>query len=77
MSSCLIGRFKAETGFTPIDYLIRLRMSRAKQFLSNTDLPISVIAAKVGYEDIYYFSNAFHKACGCSPTVYRAESPKV
>lgn len=73
----LIGKFKAETGFTPIDYLIRLRMRAAKQLLSNTSLPISVIAVKVGYEDIYYFSNAFHKVCGCAPSVYRAESPVV
>ena len=53
----------------PIDYLIHLRMEKAKQFLEDGHR-VSDVALSVGFSDIYYFSNAFKKAEGISPTAY-------
>ena len=73
----LIARFQKETGCSPMQYLTDLRINAAKKALSNTDLPISSIAEKAGYDNIYYFSNAFKKRCGCSPSEDRRKSPTV
>ena len=63
--------FKKETGQTIFSYLTRVRISQAKMLLTSGNLPIKTIALRVGYDDIYYFSNAFKKETGVSPTRYR------
>lgn len=64
--------FKSEIGESPIHYLIRVRMEKAKQFLeSGTDLAVSEIAEQVGYEDVYHFSKLFKKTYGISPSKIR------
>ena len=67
----LFRLFKSELGITPAEYLIRCRMSRAKNLLSSTDLSIGAVARSAGYEDGMYFSRAFRKAVGISPSEYR------
>ena len=64
--------FKAQTGYTPVDYLIRLRMHQACQLLDATTLSVKVIAEQVGYADQLYFSRAFKEINGVPPTEYRA-----
>ncbi|MCI8822633.1 MAG: AraC family transcriptional regulator [Lachnospiraceae bacterium] len=66
--------FKAATGVSPQEYLLDLRIRKASELLKRTDLPISVIALSVGYEDTLYFSRLFKKKKGQSPTRYRALS---
>lgn len=66
--------FKAATGVSPQEYLLDLRIRKASELLKRTDLPISVIALSVGYEDTLYFSRLFKKKKGHSPTRYRALS---
>lgn len=66
-----IRRFKLSTGMTPSNYIILLRVQKAKAMLSNTDLPIRDIASACGFEDEYYFSNFFKKQIGISPTAFR------
>lgn len=64
-------RFRQRTGTSPIDYLIRLRLERAREWLTRTDVPLPDIAAAVGYMDVYYFSRLFRKHMGMSPIRYR------
>ncbi len=70
--------FSQQIGVTPRDYVIRLRMHRARQLLSDPTLSISRVAALVGYEDAYYFSRLFRRRHGKSPAHYRrqARSPE-
>lgn len=63
--------FRARTGYSPMDYFIRLRMHRACQLLDTTDLSIKEIAAQVGYEDPLYFSRAFRAVNESPPSAYR------
>ena len=53
--------FKAETGYSPMDYVISLRMNRAKALLAETARSISEIAVECGYTDFNHFSKLFKK----------------
>lgn len=63
--------FKSKTGSSPIDYFIRLKMQYACQLLKQSSFKIGDIAAKIGYEDVFYFSRLFKKITGNSPSEYR------
>lgn len=63
--------FKSEMSTSPAGYLISFRISQAKRLLRDTDLSVTAIARSVGYEDNLYFSRAFHKVTGMTPTEYR------
>lgn len=60
--------FKEETGETPINYLIKKRLSKAHEMLKQGLLPVKEIAKLVGYEDAYHFSKLFKKYYGISPS---------
>ena len=70
-SSYFWALFKQKTGYAPIEFLIRLRMHQACQFLKSTDRPINEIAADLGYHDPLYFSRAFKSILGVAPSRYR------
>lgn len=76
LSSFYIAKiFKSETGDTPINYLIGLRMEKAKEILEESpEEPIKEVAAAVGYSDAYHFSKLFKKHYGISPLYYKKES---
>lgn len=59
--------FKKRTGYTLKSYVFHCRMDKAKLLLQMTRLPISIIAAKVGYSNFSHFSASFKKAMGVSP----------
>ncbi len=63
--------FKEMTGESPINYLIRIRLSKACELLDSKEMKIKEIAGMVGYEDAYYFSKLFKKYFGVSPMTYR------
>lgn len=63
--------FKKHTGFSPIQYLNKIRLDRAKALLKSTHLPIREIAEQVGFPDSFYFTRLFSKATGLSPRDYR------
>ncbi|WP_245946782.1 AraC family transcriptional regulator [Paenibacillus cellulosilyticus] len=63
--------FNKETGFSPIDYFLRMKMQHAAIMLDLTDLTVKEIAAAIGINDPYYFSRMFKKLIGHSPTEYR------
>lgn len=63
--------FHERFGVTPKQYLLDLKLQKARQLLCTTDLPVSVIAGSMGFEDAMAFSKLFKKSCGCSPSDYR------
>ena len=63
--------FKQISGSTPLQYILRLRLSNAQNLLENSNLTIAEIASGVGYENPLYFSRLFHKHIGVSPSEYR------
>ena len=69
----LLWKFRKELQLTPSEYIIRCRVERAKQQLLEASLPISQIADSCGFENVYYFSNAFKKRVGISPSEYRKQ----
>ncbi|MEM1091785.1 MAG: AraC family transcriptional regulator [Pseudomonadota bacterium] len=64
-------RFKALVGRPMFDYLTRLRIDKAKELLSESQLPIYEIAGRVGYESDLAFTRTFKKVVGTTPTRYR------
>ncbi len=64
--------FKEETGESPINYLIKIRLEKAKDILLNSNSgSIKSIANQVGYDDVYHFSKLFKKYYGISPLYYK------
>lgn len=59
------------TSRTPMNYVIRFRLSKAAFLLINTDEKILHIAMDVGFNNLSYFLRTFKTYFGCSPTVYR------
>lgn len=64
--------FKKETGKTFINYLTDYRMEQAEELLLTQNEKTYIIAEKVGYSDPNYFSYAFKKQFGMSPSKYKA-----
>ncbi|WP_431308854.1 helix-turn-helix domain-containing protein [Halalkalibacter flavus] len=63
--------FKSATGLPPVEYLNRLRMVRAVEYLKDHTLTISDVSAAVGIYDPNYFSRLFRKIIGYSPREFR------
>jgi YesN/AraC family two-component response regulator len=67
--------FKEETGESPINYLIKIRLEKAKDILLNGNGgSIKSIANQVGYDDVYHFSKLFKKYYGISPLYYKKQA---
>lgn len=66
--------FKTEMGEGCNEYIVRMRMEKAKTLLETTTLRIGAVAAMVGYKDMNYFSLAYKKFAGCPPSEYRERS---
>lgn len=63
--------FRRQTGYAPIDFVIRQRIRRACRLLDNSHATIASVAADVGFSDPYYFSRCFRQIMGVSPRDYR------
>lgn len=64
--------FKKETGMTFSDYLLLVRMERAKEFLKDLKFKTYEVACKVGYVNTKHFSKSFRRAYGLYPSEYRS-----
>lgn len=69
--SQLTRRFAAVHQVTPVRYVTELRIDRARRMLVGTDRTVASIASTCGYGSAYYFSRAFRRATGQSPSEYR------
>ncbi|MDR6551764.1 AraC family transcriptional regulator [Paenibacillus qinlingensis] len=63
--------FNKRLGLGPIDYLMQIRIDKAKELLSGTKAGLKDISEAVGYLDNYYFSRLFKRYTGVSPSMYR------
>jgi len=70
LSSVYISKiFKEETGDSPINYLIKLRLSHAYKLLASKQYSVKSVSSKIGYKDAYYFSKQFKKHYGYPPSI--------
>lgn len=66
------NRFRAILGRTPHAEILRLRIDRARQLLSETDLPLTAVADAAGFRHAEYLSVCFKREAGQTPREYRA-----
>lgn len=63
--------FKRLTGGTFMELLLRMRIDKARQLLIQTDLPVTDIAFRVGFENHSYFDRVFRRFARITPREYR------
>ena len=68
--STLLRTFQEITGFSPVDYLIRLRIHRACDLLRTNRLNVTETAFRVGFNDSNYFARQFRRVMNCPPKDY-------
>ncbi|MFC4403044.1 response regulator transcription factor [Gracilibacillus xinjiangensis] len=68
--------FKQVTGVTFHEYVKVSRINKAKHYLENTLEKVSIVAEKVGYKDVKYFSKLFKQETGILPSEYRKKHKK-
>lgn len=66
--------FKSSMNISPYQFVIHLRISRAKRLLSERELSIAEIALATGFANQSHFSDAFKRLAGTSPREFRANS---
>lgn len=69
--------FKQYYGVTPHKYLLNKRIEKAKQFLADRSLTVSVVAEKCGFGGVYHFCKAFKVQVGLTPSEYRRSLEKI
>jgi AraC family transcriptional regulator len=67
-------RFKSSTGTSPHQYLLRLRICKAKKLLEESESPVIDIAAECGFQTQQHFARIFRRLTMRSPTEYRRQS---
>jgi len=70
-------RFRASTGYEPMDYVQSLRIEEAKQLLETDDLNVEDVGHAVGYEDPTSFRRLFKRKSGLTPAAYRRKFAKL
>ena len=73
-SQYMSRRFHLETGMTVLEYIQRVRVEKACEFIAGSDNSIQEIAAWVGYENVKYFNRVFQKLMHMSPGEYRRKA---
>ncbi len=66
--------FRRATGLSPWRYVLNRRISRAKELLADTDLPVKQVTFQAGFKDPDYFSRRFKQETGCAPTAFRSQA---
>lgn len=72
--AALAKRFKLRVGQTLKEYLMLLRMRKARDMLTGSALPVQSIATRVGYESEFAFARAFKRVLGQTPSRYRKDA---
>lgn len=68
--------FKSKRNILLSEWIIRLRLAKAKELLSNSSLTVEEIAGRCGYENFRYFFKLFKSKTGVTPTQYRQKAGK-
>ena len=68
------ARFKDEVGVPPADYVSRQKVAKAMDLLKKTGMPVTQIATSLGYSSSQYFSTAFRRYTGKTPSQARREA---
>jgi AraC-like DNA-binding protein len=63
--------FHRETNMTPVQFIERYKISKAKEFLRDTDMEIKNISETLGFSDVHQFSRSFKKTAGIPPAQWR------
>jgi AraC family transcriptional regulator, arabinose operon regulatory protein len=63
--------FKNNLGVSPINYINKIRMEKAKELVKTSNMQLKEIAAVTGFNDLFYFSKTFKSYTGFSPSEYR------
>ena len=63
--------FKAHTGFAPWQYVLHLRLSRARRLLAASDATLDDVATRMGFSSAFHLSSAFKRAFGLAPEHWR------
>lgn len=75
VSTCYLSTiFKQETNMTFKAYIKMLKINKAKEMLTNTDMTIKAIANELGFNSSKYFSKTFHDETGFMPSEYRIKT---
>lgn len=69
----LSSKFKKEEGISLKSFIIQEKMKMAQRLLRSSELPVSIVALKVGYSNFSHFSQAYRKQFGISPTDERGK----
>ncbi len=69
--------FKKQTGKTVFDYILDQRMDTAKRLIMLGDMPLRAISAEVGFADYNYFSRAFKRITGLTPSAFKLSVPQA
>ncbi|MDD2403296.1 MAG: helix-turn-helix domain-containing protein [Victivallaceae bacterium] len=72
--STFMRKFNQATGISPVNYLIQTRINEACSLLRQSEMNISEIAFKVGFNDSNYFSRQFYKSVKLSPSQFRKKN---
>ena len=67
-----LRHFQEGVGMTPMGWLQRERMFRARELLDSTDFPLTDVAEQCGYQSLETFRVAFKRIIGTSPAAYRS-----
>jgi len=70
-------RFRAATGYAPLEYVQTLRIEEAKQLLEASDIPIDDIPTEIGYADPTHFRRLFRRRVGTTPARYRQRFSRI
>lgn len=66
-----LKEFKKQTGITPYQYILKIKMEKASELLINTNQSLAEIAYSLGFNDQSHFSNTFKRFFNKSPKEYR------
>lgn len=72
----LYRKVKALLGYNVNDYLLSVRLQKAKYLLSSEDFTISEVAFKVGFASQAYFATVFKSKFGCTPSEFKTQKNK-
>ncbi len=69
--SHLMRAFRKSSGTSLHQYVTRQRLEAARALLRDSEMPVSQVASRLGFSTSAYFSSAFRRVCGISPSQYR------